>query len=463
MTNQQRLILTVSILASFVAFLDGSVVNVALPSIARALGGGLIGQQWIVDAYMLTLGALILTAGSLSDLFGHKKILVFGLAGFGITSLLCGIAPNITTLIIFRSLQGIAGALLVPSSLAIITANFSGSSEAKAIGVWTGWTGLASIVGPVLGGSIVEFINWRVIFLVNVLPIVVTLLILMRVPSDSLHAKNVHIDFLGTGLCAIGLGLTVFGLISDGRHPFNNQLVYLPLLIGVLILFSFIYYEKQSAHPMLPLKIFKNRNFTAGNLATFAIYGGLSVNIFTVIIFLQQVAHYTAVEAGLSMLPVTFIMFFMSPRFGKLAGRYGARGFMTIGPLIASVAFLGLLRVQTQAPYDTQVLPVIIVFGFGLAMTVSPLTSAVLGSVAKTQSGIASAINNAVSRIAGLIAIAAMSLITGTSLTVHGLHLSAVAMSILLALGGIISFFGIRNQLGEKANHKSLKQTNQVL
>jgi EmrB/QacA subfamily drug resistance transporter len=445
MTRSQRLILTVSILASFIAFLDGSIVNVALPAIQRSLGGGITGQQWVIDAYLITLGALILIAGSLSDLYGRKLIISSGLIGFGVTSLFCAVSNNIDLLIGARALQGIAGALLVPSSLALITSSFEGSSEAKAIGSWTGWTGLAFIIGPLLGGALVQYVNWRLIFLINVLPIAVTLYLLTKLPSDRHNVDEVRVDILGAVYGAIGLGGTVFGLIEDGRYGVSSPIVYLPFAIGFLIMTVFLHHERRTAAPMLPLKLFRSRNFSAGNLATVAIYAGLSIFTFTLIIFLQQVAKYSALSAGLSFVPTTIIMFVLSPRFGKLSGIYGPRLFMTLGPLIAALGFIGLLRVQAQASYLSQVLPVVVTFALGLSLTVAPLTNAVLGSVPNKQSGIASAINNAVARIAGLVGIAGITIITGTNLNVSGLHKAGVAMSLLLVIGSGISFIGIRN------------------
>lgn len=450
MTKFQRYTLAISILASFVAFLDGSIVNVALPAISRTLGGGLTGQQWVIDAYLITLGALILLAGSISDLYGRERVLYGGLIGFGATSLLCAIAPSIGVLITARALQGIAGALLVPSSLALITSTFEGMAEAKAIGTWTGWTGLAFIIGPLLGGALVEYVNWRFIFVINVFPIAATLYLLSKVPSDKHKTKNVGVDVPGAIYGALGLGATVFGLIEDGQYGFGSPLVYGPIIGGILVLLAFLLHENRSSCPMLPLGLFKIRNFGFGNLATAAIYAALSVSTFTVIIFLQEVAKYSALQAGLALAPVTVIMFFLSPRFGKLAGKFGPRVFMTLGPIIAALGFLGLLRVNAHAPYLSQIFPVFIVFALGLSMTVSPLTSAVLKAVSSRQSGIASAVNNAVSRIAGLIGIAAISLLTGSHITVKGLHMASIAMTVLLVLGGVISFVGIRNTVKPK-------------
>lgn len=414
MSKQNRLVLVVSILASFVAFLDGSVVNVALPAIQNHLGGGLIAQQWVVDAYLLSLGSLILIAGSLSDLFGRKKILAFGLIGFLVASILCAVAPTVTFLIIARLLQGIAGALLVPSSLALIISTFSGKDQGKAIGTWTAWTGISFIIGPLVGGLLVDYSSWRFVFAINIIPILVTLWLLNKIKAPDKVTKNVAVDYIGAGLCTLGLAGTVFALIELPSHGLSSLEILLPLIVGVSLLVAFIFYEKSHKNPMLPLSIFNNHNFSVGNMATVAIYAGLSIATFLLIIFLQQVGGFSALKAGLSLLPVTLIMFVLSPRFGALAGKYGPRLFMGLGPIVAGIGFLLMLRVSASVDYWTQVFPAIVIFGLGLSMTVAPLTAAILGDVDSKNAGLASAINNAVSRVAGLLAIAAIGAVVAT-------------------------------------------------
>jgi EmrB/QacA subfamily drug resistance transporter len=408
MSKAQRLVLVVSILASFVAFLDGAIVNVALPAIQRDLGGGLAAQQWIVDAYLLTLGSLILIAGSLSDLLGRRRILTVGLVGFGLASLLCAAAPNSTALIIFRALQGIAGALLVPSSLALIIATFSGPAQGKAIGAWTAWTGISFVLGPLVGGILVDQASWRWIFAINVLPIAVTLYLLRGVKIAGDKSSKTPIDYVGTLLTVLGLGGSVFALIEQQHYGWSSLLIYLPLIIGLTLLAIFLVYENRTAHPMLPLGLFKNHNFSVGNIATLAIYAGLTASTFILIVFLQQVAGYSALAAGLAGVPITLIMFVLSPRMGALAGHYGPRLFMGFGPIIGGLGLLLMLRLGSHISYWTQLFPAIVVFGIGLSITVAPLTAAILGDVEPSQAGIASAVNNAVARIAGLIAVAAV-------------------------------------------------------
>lgn len=444
MTALQRRILLVAILATFVSGLDSSVVNVALPAISRSLGGGLSVQQWVVDAYLITLGSLILIAGSFSDIFGRKKILNVGLIWFLITSLLCAAAPNGTFLIIARGLQGIGGALLVPSSLALIMSAFSGKAQGKAIGSWTAWTGISFVVGPLLGGLLVDAASWRYIFAINIIPVVVTIWLLRSVAqSEQLH-HNIKIDVLGSVLCAAALGLLGYALIEQSRYGWANPQIYGTLLAGVTAFASFIIYEAQSVEPMLPLSLFAVRNFWVGNIATIAIYAGLSIATFLIVIFVQQVGGYSAIKAGLSLIPVTIIMFLLSSKFGSLSGRYGPRIFMTIGPLLASGGFLLMLRVGQPIYYVTELLPGILLFGLGLSITVAPLTSAILGAIEKQRSGIASAVNNAVARIAGLVAIASIGLVTGPRLNLAGFHRGVLLTAFLLTVGGLVSFAGIR-------------------
>ncbi len=454
MRKQLRLVLIISILASFVAFLDGSVVNVALPAISKQLGGGLAAQQWIVDAYLLTLGSFILIAGSLSDIFGRKKVLSTGLIGFLIASVLCAIAPNTVFLIVARALQGLAGALLVPSSLAIIISSYKGESQGKAIGTWTAWTGISFIIGPLIGGFLVDAAGWRWVFGINVIPIVITLGLLKLLKLPEKLPPDAHVDIIGALLCAIGLGGPVYSFIEQPRYGWQSPMVFIPLIFGFIALIGFIVYEKNIKNPMLPLELFKVRNFSVGNIATVAIYAGLSVATFLLIIFVQSVGKYSAFRAGLTFLPVTFIMFLLSPRFGGLSAKFGPRFFMAVGPIVGAIGFLLMMRVNQPISYWTQIFPAIIVFGLGLAMTVAPLTSAILGGIKPEHAGMGSAINNAVSRIAGLIAIAFIGLIIGadaftTSSVAHGVnafHKGVISMAVLLLIGGLVSAIGITNK-----------------
>lgn len=444
MTKQQRLVLWVCILASFVAFLDGSVINVALPAIMRDLGGNLTVQQWIVDAYLITLGSLMLIAGSLSDLFGRKKILSLGLVGFGIASLLCAVAPTNEFLIISRALQGVAGALLVPSSLAFIISTFSGAAQGKAIGTWTAWTGISFIIGPLVGGILVDTLSWRYIFAINIIPIALTLWLMTKLAVAETIYERTKLDIAGAVLGAVGLGGVVFALIEQPNFGWSSEVIFVPLLIGIASLIGFIWHEQRTPAPMLPFSLFNVRNFTVGNIATLSIYGGLSVATFILAIFLQQVGGYSATQAGLSLMPVTLIMFFLSSRFGALAGKFGPRLFMSLGPIVAALGFITMLWVDQSVSYWT-LLPGILIFGIGLSMTVAPLTSAILGSIDSRQAGIGSAVNNAIARIAGLIAIATLGTIIGTTLNLAAFERAALLTAGLLLAGGLISALGIQN------------------
>lgn len=409
MTKQQRLVLIASILASFVAFLDIAVVNVALPAIREQLGGGLAAQQWIVDAYLVLLGSLILIAGSLSDIFGRKRVLIGGLVGFGAASLLCALAPNVTFLIIARALQGIAGALLVPSSLALIISTFSGTAQGKAIGSWTAWTGISFIIGPLIGGVLVDSASWRLVFAINLIPIAVTLWLLKLIAKEPPHRHDASVDILGAVLCAIGLGASVYALIEQPRLGWSNPLIYLSLALGICTFISFLLYERRTKDPMLPLNLFRHHNFSVGNVATLGIYAGLTAWTFLLVLFLQQVSGYSALEAGMAGVPVTILLFFLSSRTGALAAKYGPRWFMASGPIIASIGFLFIAKsAAVHMDYWTDIFPGVVIFGIGLSITVAPLTSAILGDVEKEHAGIASAVNNAVARVAGLLAVAAI-------------------------------------------------------
>jgi EmrB/QacA subfamily drug resistance transporter len=450
MKTSQRLVLIIAILASFVAFLDGSVVGVALPAISRELGGGLLTQQWVNDAYLISLGTLILAAGSLSDIFGRKKIVNVGLIGFLVTSILCAVAPTGEILIISRGLQGIAGALLVPSSLALIISTFTGMEQSKAIGRWTSWTGIAFIIGPLVGGLMVDLLSWRLVFAINVIPIVISLVLLKRLEIEDTKTRK-PIDTLGILLGAIGLGGIVYALIEQGNYGWNSPLIWGAFAAGVAAMIWFVFHERRTKEPMLPLELFHVQNFSVGNLATLFIYAALALQGFLIVIFLQQVAGYPATLAGLVSLPITIIMFFLSSRFGALSGKYGPRLFMAVGPIVAGIGTLYMLTVGVPTIYWTQLLPGIILFGLGLSITVAPLTSAILGSIQSSQAGIGSAINNAVARIAGLLSIAIIGLFIGKSMTLQGFHIGIILCSILLILGGIISAIGIQNLHKQKA------------
>lgn len=405
----KRLALVSAILASTIAAVDSTAVNVALPAIGRDLGGGFAAQQWISNAYLLTLSALILLAGSLTDRLGERRVFTAGVAGFGIGSALCAAAPTIGVLIVARALQGVSGALLTPAALAIIVAVFGPEERGAAIGRWTAWGGIGILAGPLLGGQIVDSASWRWIFLINV-PLVIGALFLARiaVPGRAQQEEDVGIDWGGAALAAGGLAGISFGLIEQPVLGWSSPAVSGALAAGVLLLGTFIVYEGRVPHPMLPLGMFARRNFAVANAQTLAMYGGIGILGFFVTIYLQQVAGYSALKSGVTGLVPTGVMFLLSARMGRLADRYGPRPFLTAGPVLVAGGFVLMLRYGTSVSLFGDVLPALLVFSLGLALTVSPLTATVLADARDTEAGIASAVNNAIARTAGLIAVAAV-------------------------------------------------------
>jgi EmrB/QacA subfamily drug resistance transporter len=409
MTRQQRLTLIATILGSTVVFLDGTIVNVALPSLGRELNAGLAGQQWVLEAYMLTMVSLLLVGGSLGDQFGRRRLFVIGLIAFGATSILCALAPTEEFLIGARALQGIAGALLVPGSLAIVAATFEGESRGQAVGTWTAWTGIATVFGPAGGGALVGLISWRAIFWVNIPLIAATVTLALRVIEESSDPDAFPgIDVPGVLLSAAGLAGPVFALIEQPTHGWGDPLVWVPLIAGVACFVSFVLWEMRAARPMLDLSLFRIRNFAVANVTTLTLYAGLGAGLLFVGLYLQQVVGYTPFEAGLATMPISLCLFFLSPRFGKLAAEIGPRLPMTVGPLVAGTGMLLFMRLNPGASYPADVLPSVLLFGLGMSMTVAPLTATVLDSVSPRRVGIASGINNGVSRVAGLLAIAVL-------------------------------------------------------
>jgi EmrB/QacA subfamily drug resistance transporter len=427
----KRLVLAAAIVGSSIAFIDGSVVNVALPAIAEDLGTGLSGQQWIVEAYLLTLSSLLLVGGSLGDLFGRRRIFAFGVGAFGATSLLCAAAPTTEVLIAGRALQGAAGALLVPGTLALLVNTFPPEERGGAIGSWTAWGGVAGVIGPFIGGVLVDVATWRLIFLINVVPCAVTLFLIWRAVPKALDVREPgHVDIKGAALCAVGLAGLVFALIEQSTYGFSDPRIFVPLVGGAVLLALFVIQERRSPDPMLPLNLFRDRNFAVGNLATLTMYAGLGGATFFLPLFLQQVAGYSAIEAGLSLIPLTVIMFLLAKRFGALADRFGPRLFMGLGPLVAGGGMLLFMRLDRHADYFTQVFPAAVVFALGLSMTVAPLTATVLAGADEHHAGVASGVNNAVARVAGLLAIAAIGAVVSAQFSTSlDDHLRGVALA----------------------------------
>ena len=449
MDRVKRWTLVASVLGSSMAFIDGSVVNVALHAIESDLGGGLAAQQWVVDAYLLTLGSLILVGGSLGDIFGELRMFTLGVASFGLASVLCAVAPDATSLIVFRGIQGVAGALLTPASLAMITSTFSGAERGAAIGTWTAWSGISFVIGPLVGGWLIGVSSWRVIFVINVPIAIVTVLLTLRLGSRTQKRReNLRVDFAGAVLCAAGLGLLVAGFIEQPHLGWGDPLVPGALAGGVVLLAVFVAYELRAPMPMLPLRLFRLRNFSVTNVETLAVYGGLSGLSVFLSLFLLEFSGYSPFRAGLAMLPVTIVMFFLSRFTGRLSMQFGPRLFMAIGPVISGASLLALARMPAHVNYWTDLLPALLGFSVGLALTVAPLTTTVLSDAGPGDAGVASGVNNAVARVAGLITVAVLGIAAagrGDHLTMRGFHHVMLAVCTLLVAGGLIGAVGIRN------------------
>src|SRR3954453_5933554 len=359
MTRQRkRLVLIACILGTAVVTVDSTVVNVALPAISDDLGGGLAGQQWTSNAYLVTLGSLLLIGGAVGGLLGGGRLFAFGVAPFRLTSIVCAAAPTIEVLVLGRALQGVAGALLTPAALAVIVATFPPAERGKEVGAWTAWGAIGVVLGPLLGGQIVDSVSWRWVFAINVPIVLGTLWLILRVvPQSRERPAEAHVDVVGALLCAFGLAGMTFGLISQPLNGWGAPRVSLPLVLGAVLFVAFLWWEAHADHPMLPLGLFRRRNFAAGNIETFAMYGGLGVVFFLLALFLQELAGYSALEAGASTLPLTLVMFVSSTRFGALADRYGPRFFMGVGPLVAAAGLALLLLVDTDVNYWTDLLP----------------------------------------------------------------------------------------------------------
>jgi EmrB/QacA subfamily drug resistance transporter len=445
--RDQRFTLAAATLGSFVALLESTVVGVALPAISADLGGGLESQQWIVNAYLLALGALILIGGSLGDVFGERRVFLVGATGFGIASVACALAPTVETLIAARGLKGVFGALLTPASLAVIIAAFEPDERGKAIGTWTAFSGIAAVVGPLVGGWLVDGLGWRWIFAVNLPFIAMALLLAARMPAAAPVRAGRRPDWLGAGLCALGLAGPTLALVRQPAHGWSDALVAGPLVAGAVLFGLFLLWERRGARdPMLPLGLFGRSNFAWGNVETFFIYAALGLFFFVLVVFLQQAAGYSALEAGAATIPTTVVLFLFSKRFGALADRLGPRPFMTAGPIVAAAGVMYLIATIDESPaLLVDILPGTTIFALGLAMLVSPLTAAVLADADERNAGIASGVNNAVARVAGLLATAAVGTIVGGTLDLGGLRTALAGTTVLLVLGGLTGLWAIRN------------------
>jgi EmrB/QacA subfamily drug resistance transporter len=411
-----RWVLVATVLGSSLSFVDATVVNIALPSIGKDLNAGLAGLTWTVNAYTLTLACLILLGGSLGDRLGRRRVFIVGVLWFALASMLCGLAPNIQTLVASRALQGVGGAMLTPGSLAIIQASFRSEDRARAIGAWSGLGGIAGATGPFIGGWIIGVASWRWIFLINV-PVAATVVAVAHrhVPESRDPAAAHHTDVTGAALAAVGLATLTYGLIAWPTEGITARVVWGSLLAGVVAIVGFIVWEADIEDPMLPLGIFASRVFSGTNAVTFAVYAALGGIFFWLVLTLQVVVGFTPLEAGISLLPVTLIMLAFSARAGALSQRIGPRIPMTVGPILAAVGVAGLTRITSGSSYFPDVVVPVSTFGGGLALTVAPLTATALAAVSGSHSGLASGVNNAVARIAGLLAVAVLPLVAGLS------------------------------------------------
>jgi EmrB/QacA subfamily drug resistance transporter len=444
-TREGRWVIGAAVLGSGVAFLDGTVVNAALPAIARDLHTGLASLQWTLTAYLLTLGSLLVVGGSLGDLYGRRRVFVAGLAGFAIASAGCAVAQTTALLIVARAVQGAAAAALVPGSLALISSSFRVEDRGRAIGAWSGLAGISTAIGPFLGGWLIDSVSWRFVFLINLPLSAIAIAITLRHVPESRDEDSVrHVDVAGGVTLSVGLAGLVYALI-EGPNGASGLVVAISVALGIGGLLAFALIERRSPQPMVPLTLFRSRQFSGANLVTVAVYAALSVATFLLVVHLQTDLGYSALGSGAALLPITAIMLVLSSRAGALAQRIGPRWPMTIGPIIIGVGLAMLSRVDPGTTYALGVLPGVIVFGLGLSLTVAPLTAAVLAAVDDHHAGIGSAINNAAARIAGLLAIAVLPAVAGLSDDFGAGYRKALLISAVLAgLGGLIASFTIR-------------------
>jgi EmrB/QacA subfamily drug resistance transporter len=451
-------------------FLDGTVVNVALPTIGKDLGASTSALQWVLNGYLLTLASLILLGGSLGDRYGRRRVFVSGAMLFMFASLLCALAPTTELLIAARLVQGVGGALLTPGSLAMIESSFRPTDRARAIGAWSGFGGVAAAIGPLLGGYLVTAVSWRAIFLINLpLGLFVIVMATRHVPETRDPGATGRLDLLGALFAGLGLGGTTYALIeAPGRGA--SALVLLTGIGGIVALVAFVVREGTTANPMMPLAMFASRQFSAANAVTFVVYAALGGVFFLLVSFLQVSLGYSPIAAGAASLPVTLLLLTLSSRSGALAQRIGPRLPLTVGPLVIAVGLLLMTRIEPGDSYLSSVFPAVCVFGLGLVLVVAPVTATVLAAADATHSGIASGINNAVSRVAGLLAVAILPLIAGLTgdrfynpaAMTSGFHTAMVACAILAALGGVLAWLTISSDVlhqdPETADEKAIER-----
>lgn len=439
--SRKNLTLIATIIGSGMVILDGFIVNLALPKISTDLNANFSDLQWIVDGFLLSLSALILIGGSLGDIFGRKKVYLIGLAGFTSVSLLCALAPNAQFLIASRVLQGVFGSLLVPGALSIINTNFPKAEKGRAIGQWSAWVAIVVPLGPLIGGYIITVSTWRWIFFINVPLGLVCGYLAARNFQESRSPTKRRVDIGGALLTSFSLAGITYGLIEGPVDRWQSKSL-IPLLLGSILSLVFIWYESKHSDPMVRLSLFRSRNFSGSNLMTFAMYGAFAGFVFAILIYLQTKMGYSPLVAGLSLLPVSISLLLLSSRMGALCAKYGPRYFITAGPLLAAASLFLLRGYKPGDSYLIFLLPRVLLFGLGMALIVAPLSTTVMTSVAESSSGIASGINNAVSRVAGLIVIALLGLAGAGNLYRFSLTLCAI----LAASAGLISFLTIQNK-----------------
>ncbi|HEX2049729.1 MAG TPA: DHA2 family efflux MFS transporter permease subunit [Actinomycetota bacterium] len=449
-TPAARWTIVATVLGSGIAFLDSTVVNVALPAIERDLDAGMSGLQWTIDSYLVALGALLLLGGSLGDLFGRRLVFVAGLVAFGVASAACALAPSVGALVAARAAQGAAAAMLVPGSLAILSASFHPDDRGRAIGAWSGLSGVTTALGPFVGGWMVDAATWRLVFLVNLPLIAIAVAIaLAHVPETRDTTVARHVDVPGALTASVALAGVTYAVIEGPARSWTDPAVAGALVVGLAAAVAFIAVERRVAQPMLPLEMFASRRFTGANVTTLFVYFALGGAMFFVVLQLQNVLGYSALEAGASLFPVTLLLLALSARAGALAQRIGPRLPMTAGPLVAAAGLALMSGIEPGDSYAGGVLPGVGVFGLGLALTVAPLTSAVFAAVETRHAGVGSAVNNAVARVAGLLAVALLPLTSGVAGTDADAFAGAfpralMTSSALCALGGLVAWLSIR-------------------
>jgi EmrB/QacA subfamily drug resistance transporter len=441
-TSAARGVLAATVLGSSIAFLDGTVVNIALPAIGEHLDAGTTGLQWTIDAYLVTLTALLLLGGSLGDRYGRRRMFVVGLVAFAVSSVACGLAPSIGVLIVARAVQGIGGALLVPGSLSIIAASFHPDDRAWAIGVWSGLAGVSTAIAPFLGGWLIDAVSWRAIFFINVPVAAVAIGIAWRkVPESRDLEANGRVDLVGAACISVALGSIAFALIESAQGVGTTEAV--AAIVGVVAFAGFILVERRVSDPMLPLGLFASRRFSGANLTTLAVYSGLGGATFVVVLQLQLVLGYSALEAGAALLPTSLLLLVFSARAGALSQRIGPRLPMTIGPIVAAIGLAWFSTVDAGSTYLVGVFGPAVVFGIGLVLTVSPLTATVLGAVEDRHVGIASGVNNAVARGGGLLAVAFLPTVAGLDTSGPATAFSAGYPTAMLVCAGLCAGGGL--------------------